>query len=395
MKKASTIIPFVTCIIYIFWGCTHNQIEVTSEKVISPTCDINPTLNVYIENSGSMDGYMCDGSQLKDAIFDYISDLNEFSKKTNLYYINSKSIPFNESLEQYIKTLNHFTFQKAGGDRSNSNIGLMIDSILENANDSTVNIFVSDCILDLPAINSQKFLNTCQISIKNAINEGRKRTPNLSVEILKMTSDFNGKYFYPNGSAEILKDVKRPYYIWIFGDNNVLAKLNSEVPFSRLKKYGLEESVSFSKTVSIPYDIKNMTITSSIINPIKGNYYATIRADFRATLQPESTIQNPSNYSFTNPDMSIKEIKTIKDINSQYTHYLTCVIPCKTRIMQENIVFNPPKTPNWVSESNDESGLNIRNNLTKTTGIKHLIEGVADSYKNDISTSFKFNIKRK
>ena len=32
-------------------------------------------LKVYVENSGSMDAYMCAGSNLKDAVFDYVSDL--------------------------------------------------------------------------------------------------------------------------------------------------------------------------------------------------------------------------------------------------------------------------------------------------------------------------------
>ena len=40
-----------------------------------------------------MDGYMCDGSQLKDAVSDYISDLNRNTSATELYYINSKVIP--------------------------------------------------------------------------------------------------------------------------------------------------------------------------------------------------------------------------------------------------------------------------------------------------------------
>lgn len=83
--------------------------------------------------------------------------------------------------------------------------------------DTSVSIFISDCILDLPVSNSQKFLSRCQISIKNAINEGRNKIPDLGVEIIKMTSDFNGKYYYPNGGIEKLKDVKRPYYIWILG----------------------------------------------------------------------------------------------------------------------------------------------------------------------------------
>lgn len=395
-EKIFVILPLAICIILgAFSGCTHDKIEISSEEVISPINTMKPVLRVYIENSGSMDGYMSNGAQLKDAIFDYVSDLNGYTEKTELYYINSKTIPFVGNVEHYVKTMTPATFKKAGGNLSNSDIGTMIGTVLNNMNDSTVCMFISDCILDLPAADAQKFLNNCRISIKNAINEGRKRIPNLGVEVLKMTSDFNGKYFYQNGLVENLIDVKRPYYIWIFGDSNVLANLNSEVPFSGLKKYGFEDLVSFTKKVNVPYDIKNKAITSPVINPIKGNYIATIRADFRATLHPEIEIQNPSNYSFNNPSLLIETIQPITAKDSYYTHFITIVIPKGVKIAQDNLIFNAPKIPNWVSESNDETGQDIKSNLTKTTGIKHIIEGVADSYKKDnISTNFKFTIKR-
>ena len=154
-----------------------------------------------------MDGYMCDGSQLKDVVYDYISDLNRVSSKTELYYINSKLIPYNGNLTNYIKALNPAAFKKAGGNMSNTDLGDLIANVLNEVNDTTVCIFVSDCILDLPAKNAQKFLTNCEIRIKDEVVNAQKRVPDLGVEILKLSSDFNGKYFYPNGTIEIVKDV--------------------------------------------------------------------------------------------------------------------------------------------------------------------------------------------
>ena len=192
------------------------KITVTAPQVKSPISSQKPIVKVYIENSGSMDGYMCNGSQLKDAVYDYISDLSGVSDRIELNYINNQIIPFNGNLSNYIKTLTPESFKTAGGNRSNSDISAMIETILKQMTDSTVVVFISDCILDLPVDNSQKFLEQCRIAIKNAINEGRKRIPDLGIEILKLESDFTGKYFYPNGSDEALEGVKRPYYIWIF-----------------------------------------------------------------------------------------------------------------------------------------------------------------------------------
>ena len=380
----------------LLFGCGGDKIVVGSDNNVNPISDINPTLNVYIENSGSMDGYMCDGSQLKDAVFDYVSDLSVCSDTTSLNYINNRIIPYKGSLEQYIKTMSPTTFQKAGGNHSNSDLGEMLSMILQEMTDTSVSIFISDCILDLPVSNSQKFLSRCQISIKNAINEGRNRIPNLGVEIIKMTSDFNGKYYYPNGGVEKLKDVKRPYYIWIFGNNNILAKLNSVVPVNELKDFGFEGIVAYSKKVAEPYEIKNRSLTSTTINPTKGNYNATIRVNLSSTLQPETVIQDLSNYTFNNQSLVIEDIKPITASNSPYTHFINIVIPKGVNIAEDNLILKTPQMPDWVIESNDDSGIDINDNLNKTTGIKYLIIGVADAYKKDkVLTSLRFTVKRK
>ena len=377
-------------------SCGHTKIEVSSTAVSSSIPTNNPCLKVFIENSGSMDGYMCDGSQLKDAIYDFVSDLNRNTDTTQLYYINSKIIPYKGNLTSYIKDLNPTSFRKAGGNTSNTDLGSIIASVLGTVNDSTVAIFVSDCILELPAKDAQKFLTNCEIRIKDEIINIQKRVPDLGVEILKLSSDFNGKYFYPNGSVEMLKDVKRPYYIWIFGNKNYLAKLNIAVPFSQLKKYNLDGVVAFSNQSAVPYDIFNNGLTSKTIVPNHGNYQVTIQADFSTTLQPEGMVQDKENYTFNNSTIVVDGVYPISDAQSKYSHFIKFTIPKGTTIAQDCLTFHTPKLPSWVSESNDETGANIQSNLDKTTGIKYLIQGVADAYKNEkISTTFNFNVKRK
>ena len=150
---------------------------------------------------------MCDGSQLKDVVYDYISDLNRVSSKTGLYYINSMLIPYNGNLTNYIKTLNPAAFKNAGGNRSNTDLGDLIANVLNEVNDTTVCIFVSDCILDLPAKDAQKFLINCEIRIKDEVINAQKRVPDLGVEILKLSSDFNGKYAESKGKCNISENV--------------------------------------------------------------------------------------------------------------------------------------------------------------------------------------------
>ena len=399
MKLKPTILfslfALLCCGIFFITGC-HRKIEVECAPVASTIKENRPLLKIFLENSGSMDGYMCDGSQLKDALYDYVSDLNRYTDTTALYYINSAIIPYKGNLTSYIKDLTPASFHQAGGNTSNTDLGNLIASVLGTVNDSTVSIFVSDCILDLPSKDAQKFLTNCEIRIKDEVVNAQKRIPNLGVEILKLTSDFSGKYFSPNGTVEVLKDVKRPYYMWIFGDKNYLANLNTNVPLSMLAKYDLGGIVSFTNQSDIPFEITNKALTSKTITSTHGDYAVTILADFRTSLQPDGIILDKSNFEFNNADMIIDGIYPISNKTGNYTHFINFTIPQGTHIAQECLTFNAPKLPSWISESNDETGASISSNLDKTTGIKYLIQGVADAYKTEkVCAKMNFNVKRK
>lgn len=392
------IIPL--CVIILICGslamCGHDSIKVNSTSIASTIKSDNPNVKVFIENSGSMDGYMCDGSKLKDAIYDYVSDINRYSDTTELYYINSSIIPYNGNLNSYIKDLNPASFRQAGGNRANSDMGNIIAQVLGTVNENTVAVFVSDCILDLPSKDAKDFLTNCEIRIKNEVINAQKKLPNLGIEILKLYSDFNGNYYNTDGSVEVLNNARRPYYIWIIGDKNYLAKLNLEVPLSLLNKYDLNGTVSFTNESGIPFEIKNKALTGNTIKSRSGGYTATILVDLRTTLQPESVITDKGNYGFNNSNIVIDGVNTCSDKNKKYTHFITFKIPDGTQIAEECLTFYKPKLASWVSDSNDETGDNVKSNLDKTTGIKYLIQGVADAYRDEKACAkMNFNVKLK
>lgn len=396
-KKAIIIISSVVVLllIIVFSIGKDDKIVLSSNPVPSTIKSDKPTLKVFVENSGSMDGYMCEGSQLKDAVYAYVSDLNRYSDTTKLYYINSQIIPYNDNLSSYIKDLNPTSFRNAGGNTSSTDFGNILASVLSTVQAKTVAILISDCILDLPVDDPKKFLSSCEIQIKEEVIEASKRVPDMGVEILKLYSDFSGKYYYASETPEVLKDVKRPYYMWIIGDKNYLAKLNDEVPISLLSKYGLSNMVSFSNHSQIPFEITNSSLTGNTIKPIKGVSKAVILADFRSTLQPNEIIQNNKLYSSQDPGIVVESINPITKPNSKYTHFLTLTIPKGIHNRQECLTLNlPTSLAAWIDASNDETGQNIRDNLTKTTGIKYLIQGVADAFRDsDTIVSFNYNIR--
>lgn len=127
------------------------------------------------------------------------------------------------------------SFREAGGNRANSDIGEMLKNVLESVSDTTVSIFVSDCILDLPQ-DAMDFFNIKKTDILNCVSDKRKDFPNLSIKILKMQSKFNGMYYYSKGHGNPVRidDKKRPYYIWIWVLTTIFLSLTAKSQHQKL-----------------------------------------------------------------------------------------------------------------------------------------------------------------
>lgn len=389
------IIPAIIAVLIVivaFVMCSgKNKIKLEWQKVES-SVNTNDSidLRVYVENSGSMDAYMCAGSNLKDAVFDYISDLKKFSNNCSLFYINSKEIPYRGDLQSFIKDLTPQEFAKAGGNRANTDLRQIFQTIMQNHEENSVTVFISDCILDIPQ-SATAFFGNCQVSMKNTFNEALAKNPNLGVEIMKLDSKFDG-YWYCGQNSKLLSDVKRPYYIWVIGNKDKLAVLNKKVPVDDIIG-GIKEYCAFAGKRPIPFDIDKDTY---VINHT-GKIEIQLLADLTHSLQSELIIKNIGQYKSSNPgNTSINSVEKITNPSSKYSHVINISVSNPETIKSETITFNYPYLASWVETSNDSTGTDIEKNMDKTTGILYLIKGVAEAYKS--STDFgtiSFNLKNK
>jgi len=86
-------------------------------------------------------------------------------------------------------------------------------------------------------------------------------------------------------------------------------------------------------------------------------------------------------------------VERMDDTQSPYTHVFTIDLDGKMNPSGEQLRLIQQEMPNWLEAVNDDTGKNVRKNLEKTTGIKYIIGGIADAYKNDkLLTNIKFNI---
>ena len=369
----------------------NNNIKIEWKEVAVPTLNDSIELKVYVENSGSMDAYMCSGSNLKDAVFDYISDLKKYSTTDSLFYINSKRIHYpNGSLETYIKDLTPQSFAKAGGDRSNTDLREIFSKIMNVHDSKTVSVLISDCILDIPQSATDYFGN-CQVHIKNVFNNALSRNPYLGVEIIQLESKFEG-FWYCGKNSKKLSGIKRPYYIWLIGDQRLLAKLNKSVKVDDIIG-GVKNYCAYASSQPIPFTFETSTF---IVNHTK-KINVELVADLSASLQNGLVIKNLGNYTTSNPSqMTIVSIQEIKISTSQYSHVVEIEISNPETLKEESISFSYPYLAPWVEVVNDSTGTLNDSNIDKTTGILSLVKGVAEAYKSHTNYgTITFSLKNK
>ena len=395
-SPVEALLPIVICtiiVIAVISTCVGGGSKIKLQwNAVLPPEEINDSieLKVYVENSGSMDAYMCAGSNLKDAVFDYVSDLKRLTTSCSLYYINSKVIPYNGELNSYIKDLTPQSFAKAGGDRSNTDLRDIFKKIIRANGKQSVSVFVSDCILDIPE-KATDFFGNCQVSIKNTFNEALSVNPDLGVEIIKLESKFEG-YWYCGHNRELLKDVKRPYYIWVIGDQRYLADFNKKVPVENIIG-GIKEYSAYAAPQKIPFDITKPTYVTNH----SGKINVEVLINLRGSLQSGTMCKNTALYKSANPaQVTVASVNEITDASNRYSHVVTLEIENPETLRSETLTFSYPHLATWVSNSDDTTGANVKENLDRTTGLMALIKGVAEAYKNSTTYgSVSFELKNK
>ena len=218
-----------------------------------------------------------------------------------------------------------------------------------------------------------------------------QKYPNLGVQIIKLQSKFEGNW-YCGKNKEILKGVKRPYYIWIIGDKHILARMNREAPCGEILG-GIDSYCAFATAGIVPFDMGKKSFIAKPNRPVK----VPVFVDLACSLQDESVLQDVGRYSLEHPgQVRICRITPVTEKRNKYSHVLNLEITNPKTIKSETISFSCPNLPSWVVESNDDTGVDVKKNINKTTGILYLVKGVAEAYKNQLTYgTVSFNMRNK
>jgi molybdopterin-guanine dinucleotide biosynthesis protein A len=392
-------------------------------------------VNIYIENSGSMNGYVNGNTQFKGAIRDLLVMLKYYygEKNINIHFINSDIYPtqIHGDIVTFSKTLNTKTFKI--GDTDNSNLNNIFNQILNKTAKDTMSILLSDCIYSIKGSKTEDLLSDQKSLTKDAFLTKFKSKERLATSIVKLTSEFNGTYYDKDNKKTQLSGQLRPYYITIMATDKAMTNFNENIKLVKGKVEGFENKYNLTLnnySQGIYFSVINTSDDSARFKPdrdfnkngaIKGikdvsinernssNFIFTVAVDMSTIPVEDSYILDKSNYNIKDANYKIKGIYPFSDknikpttaimlakANAKPTHYIVFE---STTPNFTNLTFTLKKQiPKWVYETNTNDDSSVSQNSNKTFGIKYLIEGISEAYetesKNNDYLNLTINIKK-
>ena len=367
-------------------GTDSSMPEIDDVKVAEVSMDESsaPVYNIFVENSGSMQGFFNGNTTLKTIIKEFYDRIDgSMNGDITLNYINTKIVKDESDITRYLGDL-----QRRCNERNTK-----IDDILKMAMDSLsgneVNLVFSDYCFDSPAGN----FATARSGITNIFEKKLRQNHDLCVAIMKFDCTFDG-YYYP-GQGSIRTKQNLPAYVWAFGSNSLIKKIVN-LPLSVNREVlVLEPSKSYSpEYVKLPtqrmIDKKDGKI---IVKKWKADrhesdlYKLSFKADLSNSCVDSNYILGLDNYSLSE-GYRLSDI--VKDDNKGvYTFTVETNHPSPNDV----VIRLNNSLPSWVSQSNYDG--NALPPLGTTLGISSLIEGVYNAYiqQSDNIFNIKLSIK--
>ncbi|MCL7755018.1 hypothetical protein [Polaribacter sp. Z022] len=318
----------------------------------------------------------------------------------------------------------------------NSDHKFIFTNAIKNAKGNNLSIVITDGIYSMKGGN----IALVEIDIEDAFKKALMYNE-LETVVLKMTSNFKGTYYSETckpGHKAIKINQTRPYYLFLFGNKDVINKTFENIVIKDDLK-GLEEESRFiiTKDLNVNYTVLTQgeekkgnfkqSGRKSVVKEIgdaeksskkgvllKDRYLQFgIGVDYSKSSIPESYLLNTSNYSIEdNTGYKIEEIKKVSDldkgsksykwVNAQnekgkftYTHIV--VVKAKTKLYGDLSLSLDINSPEWITKTGTVYDCSIKNDTSTTFAFDRLMAGVSKAYQkvSDKKEFFKINIKVK
>lgn len=424
-------------LLFLFSSCSRDSKRgkigddiAVSDSISSPTDNlankepIPVKINLYIENSGSMNGYVQGRTQFKDALQNLLVDLKYSygEENINLFFINDQihKSPIKADITDFADKLSPNSIKI--GHTGSSNLNEIFQNITSKSEENTISILLSDFIYSIKGKNTVALLGQQKALTRNVFLTASKNNQNLTTNIYQYLSDFDGFYYDFNDKPHKWKDL-RPYYIAIIGNQPRVASFTDKIG-DRFKTYsGYKHEYILTEK---EFDMQNYTVLLATMNkgkfqPLKhkisdnqvrgiqtdglgrneNNFQIAVAVDFDGIPVTDEYLTATSNYKVIDNKFDLIKVgklngKTLSFINGEsvtippsdlihleagFTHVLVFESVAENF---NSLEFSLKRTtPKWVAESTTTDDTDIetnKENKQTTFGLSYLVDGITEAY---------------
>ena len=365
------------------------------------------SLTIFFERSGSMVPYdqRGGGGQLKKAVNDLINHFPAGSK-VEINIVNDGIYPYQHTVDEFLKDRDIYQSTAGIGDASFTDFQLIFNKILEAQQPGNVSVLVSDLIYSPQ--------DTHGVSIDKIFNEENSlatrvfaRYKGKSVVVQQFMGDYSGKY-YPYNGVPFQYNGKRPFYLVIIADNDVMDQLAQDKRYSGvLNTPEVRNSYRFNQGTSevdcrvLPewkdnagrFRVKHgdgIVLAKCDGDRQTGKLCFSLAANLGSLMKDDALLTNPANYEVKSIDGYILTVQPIDQSmltanNKEYlegmTHVLTLVGDLKSPRDEVRIALRN-ELPEWVRQSSSDNDTSTGGSFSTTTlGLEQLLGGMFDAMK--------------
>ncbi|MGK0446401.1 MAG: hypothetical protein ACJA2M_000169 [Polaribacter sp.] len=369
------------------------------------------TANIYLENSGSMYGYVSGNGNFSSVVSTIAADCDLNFSNVNYNLVNGQTTNLGTNLATFLEPVSSVNSMNVG-DPSTSDLNLIFEQILKNAGNGNISILISDGIYSVKGTGLIQKLRTASTLTRNKFVNRLREDGSLTTLLVKYESRFKGKY-YPASGGQIGIDQNRPYYVWVIGESELIKHKFKEgyfqkqpgfvdiVKFAELNnsdvkcRYVSHNQIGFTRVGENKLSLDDVDVNN------RNEFTFSLAFDFSKVPYNDEYFNNTAVYS-NDLGYSVTEVSSSNNLDAtsqigldinKYKHIVTF---SKTgapwgamKVSVKNIV------PKWIQDTNIDDDSSIKENTSQTFGFKHLIDGISDGYNfvNNTEDVANFNIK--
>ncbi|QNH61995.1 hypothetical protein [Hymenobacter sediminicola] len=238
--------------------------EEASDVVSGTAAQPLQAVNVFLEVSGSMEGFMPktgasgENTKFQQHVAQLLSEINRTSSARQKTFYRIKEKPYKDTYQGISATVRSGIQQPA----KSTDIPSVLDTLMSQYyQPGTVSVLISDFIYSPKNAGAIPYIKT---DITDALTRSGSR-PDRAVSVYGYTSDFRGTY-YPAlvaaGKKTNCCDTEIPYYIWVIGPADAVRRFDAAL---------LEQQPSKQAHFGVTYPRPGYSLLSKFQN--KGSWY--------------------------------------------------------------------------------------------------------------------------